>query len=59
MTTMSHKYLAYTLYDEKTVNKIMSENYMELNTEKINLDDIVVNNNDMFNKTHQYNKNNF
>ena len=25
MTTMSHKYLAYTLYDVDTVNKIMSE----------------------------------
>ena len=42
MTTMSHKYLAYTLYDEKTVNKIMSENYIEINTEKVNLDDIVI-----------------
>ena len=27
MTTMSHKYLAYTLYDEDVVNKVMSENY--------------------------------
>ena len=42
MTTMSHKYLAYTLYDEATVNKIMSENYIEQNTEKVNLDDIVI-----------------
>ena len=42
MTTMSHKYLAYTLYDEATVNKIMSENYIEVNTEKVNLDDIVI-----------------
>ena len=40
MTTMSHKYLAYTLYDVDTVNKIMSENYIEQNTEKVNLDDI-------------------
>lgn len=44
MTTMSHKYLAYTLYSEDTVNKIMSENYIEKNTEKINLDDIVIGN---------------
>ena len=36
MTTMSHKYLAYTLYDVDTVNKIMSENYIEQNTEKVN-----------------------
>ncbi len=42
MTTMNHKYLAYTLYDEDEVNKIMSENYIEKNTEKINLDDIVI-----------------
>lgn len=42
MTTMSHKYLAYTLYDEDTVNKIMSENYIEKPTEEINLDDIII-----------------
>lgn len=42
MTTMSHKYLAYTLYDEDTVNKVMSENYIEQNTETVNLDDIVI-----------------
>lgn len=42
MTTMSHKYLAYTLYDVETVNKIMSENYIEQNTEQVNLDDIVI-----------------
>ncbi len=42
MTTMSHKYLAYTLYSEKTVEDIMSKNYIEKNTEKINLDDIVI-----------------
>ena len=44
MTTMSHKYLAYTLYDENTVNKIMSENYIEQNIEEMNLDDIVIGN---------------
>ena len=42
MTTMSHKYLAFTLYDEDTVYKIMSENYIEQSTETINLDDIVI-----------------
>lgn len=42
MTTMSHKYLAYTLYSEDTVNKVMSDNYIEKPTEKINLDDIVI-----------------
>lgn len=42
MTTMSHKYLAYTLYDEDTISKIMSENYIEKPTEEINLNDIVI-----------------
>ena len=50
MTTMSHKYLAYTLYDQKTIDKIMSENFMEQTTEVINLDDIIVNKGDMFTK---------
>ena len=44
MTTMSHKYLAYTLYDENTVNRVMSENYIEQNTETMSLDDIVIGN---------------
>lgn len=44
MTTMSHKYLAYTLYNEDTVNQVMSENYVEHNMEEINLDEIVVGN---------------
>ena len=44
MTTMTHKYLAYTLYDEDTVNKIMSENYIEQNTDEMNLDEIVIGN---------------
>lgn len=58
MTTMSHQYLAYTLYDEETVNRIMSENYIEANTEEINLDDIVVNEGDLFSKryTNKYDK---
>ena len=49
MTTKSHKYLAYTLYDPDTVNKVMSENYIETNNEEINLNDIVIGNNT---KTH-------
>jgi len=40
MTTMNHKYLAYTLYSEETVNKVMSENYIEETAEEVNLDDI-------------------
>ena len=58
MTTMSHKYLAYTLYDEETVNRIMSENYIEQSTEEVNLDDIVINEGDLFTKryTNPYDK---
>lgn len=44
MTTMKHKYLAYTLYSEETVNKIMSQNYIEQNNEVINLDEIEIGN---------------
>lgn len=42
MTTMSHKYLAYTLYSEKTVNQVMSENYIEKSSEVIRLSDITI-----------------
>ena len=42
MTTMSHKYLAYTLYSEDTINSIMNANYIEKPSEEINLDDIVI-----------------
>ena len=48
MTTMTHKYLAYTLYNEETINRIMSENYIESSTEEVNLDDIVINEGDLF-----------
>ena len=42
MTTMNHRYLAYTLYDEETVNQVMSQNYIEQTTDTMNLDDIVI-----------------
>ena len=45
MTTMSHKYLAYMLYSEKSVNKVMNENYIIGVNEKVNLDDIVIDTN--------------
>ena len=45
MTTMSHRYLAYTLYDEKTVDKVMSENYTKGVEEEVKLDDIVIDSN--------------
>ena len=56
MTTMSHKYLAYTLYDEDVVNKVMSENYIEKNTEVINLDDIVIGDTSKIHYTNKYEK---
>ena len=42
MTTMTHKYLAYTLYSEKTVNNVMKKNYIDQVDENMNLDDIVI-----------------
>ena len=56
MTTMNHKYLAYTLYDEETVNKIMSENYIEKNDEEVNLDDIVIGGGEKVHYTNKYEK---
>lgn len=46
MTTKSHKYLARTLYSEKTIAKVMSENSVEeigenTNSSEINFDSIV------------------
>lgn len=54
MTTMTHKYLAYTLYDETTVNKVMNENYLEQVTDEVNLDDVVIG--DFKTKTHYASK---
>lgn len=56
MTTMNHKYLAYTLYSEATVNKVMSENYIEQSSEEVNLDDIVIGGNGNKNYTSKYEK---
>ncbi len=58
MTTMTHQYLAYTLYNEDEVNRVMSENYIETPTEEVNLDEIVINQGDLFTKryTNKYDK---
>lgn len=56
MTTMNHKYLAYTLYSEKTVNKVMSENYIEQVSEEVNLDDIIIGGDGKKNYSSQYEK---
>ena len=45
MTTMNHQYLAYTLYSEKDVTKIMNSNYIEEAKEDMNLDDIIIGDN--------------
>ena len=50
MTTKSHAYLARTLYDEDTINEVLSKNYVEEVSEDINLDDITINNENMFKK---------
>lgn len=42
MNTMDHKYLAYVFYNEKTVNKVMSQNYFVEINEDANVDDIVI-----------------
>lgn len=42
MTSMRHQYWAYTLYTEKTINKVLSENYIEQNTDEVNLDAVVI-----------------
>lgn len=54
MTTKSHKYLAFTLYNEDTVYKVMSENYIEQSSEEVNLDEIVIGK--VSEKTHYSNK---
>ncbi len=42
MTTMHHQYLAYTLYDEDEINKVMSENYIVETAEQTDFDAIVL-----------------
>ena len=56
MTTMSHKYLAYTLYSEDTVNKVMKENYIDQVNEEMNLDDIVIDGGKKKHYTNKYEK---
>lgn len=58
MTTMNHRYLAHMLYDEDTIYKVMSENYIEQSTEEVNLDEITINQGDLFSKryTNKYDK---
>ena len=58
MTTKSHKYLAYALYGKKRVEKVLAANYIEEVDEEMNLDDVVIDTNNIFNKkyTNKYEK---
>ena len=43
MVTKTHKYIAYIFYDEETIDKVTAQNrYIPL-TDKVNLDEIVIN----------------
>lgn len=42
MTTMTHKYLARTIYTEDMINKVLSGNYVKESNEVTNVDDIVI-----------------
>ncbi len=42
MTTMSHKYLAYTFYSQETIDEVLSKNYIEQNLEDVDLSQIVL-----------------
>ena len=42
MSTMHHKYLARTIYSERTINKVLSENTLEEINEATNLDAIKI-----------------
>lgn len=42
MQTMNHQYLARVFYSEKTIEKIMSKNYIKTLDEDVNLDEIII-----------------
>ena len=42
MMTMNHKYLATMLYSDKTINEVLSNNYVIENEEKIDIDSISI-----------------
>ena len=43
MTTMTHKYLAHIFFSDKTIDDIISNNYIKYNGETTNPDDIKIN----------------
>ena len=42
MQTRNHQWIAYIFYSDKTINKVMSSNYIEKFNEDVNVDDIVI-----------------
>ncbi len=44
MSTMNHKYLAHIFYSDKTIENVLSKNYIKEADEDTNADDIVFNN---------------
>ncbi len=54
MQTMTHKYLANVFYGDKTIQKIMSNNYIVGVNEDVDTDDIVINTNEKVTYKDQY-----
>ena len=42
MTTMSHKYLAHTIYTDETIEEVLSQNYIKESNESTDVSDIVI-----------------
>ena len=56
MQTMTHKYLANVFYSDKTIQKIMSSNYIVGVNEDVDTDDIVINTKEKVTYKDQYEK---
>ena len=56
MQTRSHQWIAYIFYGEKTINKVMSHNYIEKFDEDVNVDDIVIDTKEKKNYDNEYEK---
>ena len=56
MQTMTHKYLANVFYGKKTIEKIMSNNYIVQINENVNTDDIVINTKEKTKYKNEYEK---
>lgn len=56
MQTMTHKYLAKVFYSDKTIEEIMSKNYIVSVNEDVNLDDIIIDTGEKENYKNKYEK---